>query len=292
MKHLHPHSLSIQNLYTPNKGRRDALSGIWSALVWPQGVTGVPDEIPVRFKFNATGKIITGEMSFKSWDKRRDVIDNYFVGGFEDDSRLTFWYTKKLDRILGWGALVFELSPDGQKIDGHIVGVSSHTGQHFYSKAVLRKGAKADLRAHSILKRAKPTIFIGHGRAAVWKQLKQYLQKAGYRVETFESGPRAGKTTHDVLTSMMTGTSFALLVLTGEDKTKLGTMRARQNVVHETGLFQGKLGINRAIILLERGVEEFSNASGITYIPFRKNKISDTFKPIIATLRREFPTVK
>ena len=289
MKQKPPSALWFHDLYTPNKGRRDAVTGMWSGLVWPNGVSGVPDEIPVNFSFNAKRKIITGEMSFKSWQPGRGMVENYLVGGFRNDIRLAFFYTKKLDGVIGWGNLLFELSPDTKQMHGHAVGVSSHTGEYFYSEMVLLKGKKADLTEQSILRRDKPTIFIGHGRSAEWKVLKKYLQKAGYHVETFESGAHAGKTINEVLADMMAETSFALLVLTGEDKTDLGKMRARQNVVHETGLFQGKLGINRAIILLEKGVEEFSNVSGINYIPFRRKRISDTFRQIIATLRREFP---
>jgi predicted nucleotide-binding protein len=35
------------------------------------------------------------------------------------------------------------------------------------------------------------------------------------------------------------------------------------NVVHEAGLFQGRLGFTRAIIMLEEGCEEFSNIEGL-----------------------------
>jgi len=50
---------------------------------------------------------------------------------------------------------------------------------------------------------------------------------------------------------------------TGEDETKDGKLLARQNVVHEAGLFQGKLGFTRAIILLEEVTEGFSNLAGL-----------------------------
>lgn len=268
-----------------------ALTGGWSALVWPQRVAHVPEELNVYFRFDATKKIVTGEMHFKSWIRGRSKVENYLVGGFETDTRLTFGYTKKSDSVIGWGTLYFDLSPDGREMRGHIVGVSSHTGGHFYSEAFLRKGKTCDLSDQSILKRGKPTIFIGHGRSNVWKVVKLYLQKAGFHVETFESGAHAGRNISEVLAAMMADTSFALIVFTGEDKTHSGILRARQNVVHETGLFQGKLGINRAIILLEKGVEEFSNISGIKYIGFRKGNIKQTFKEIMGTLKREFPSI-
>ena len=87
---------------------------------------------------------------------------------------------------------------------------------------------------------------------------------------------------------MMRESSFAILVMTGEDETKDGSKRARQNVIHEVGLFQGSLGFNRAIILKENGVEEFSNIAGVQQIRFTKNNIRETFGDVLGVLRREF----
>jgi hypothetical protein len=110
-------------------------------------------------------------------------------------------------------------------------------------------------------------VFIGHGANAQWKDLKDHLhEKHGYEVEAYEIGSRAGHTIRDVLEEMLDKSSFALLVMTGEDETKDGKVHARQNVVHEAGLFQGRLGFSRAIVLLEQGTEEFSNIAGIQQI--------------------------
>ena len=85
---------------------------------------------------------------------------------------------------------------------------------------------------------------------------------------------------------MLKNSSFALLVLTREDETSGGCFRARQNVIHETGLFQGKLGFSRAVVVLEEGTESFSNISGIEQLRFAK--IQEIFGDVIATLKREF----
>lgn len=61
---------------------------------------------------------------------------------------------------------------------------------------------------------------------------------------------------------MLDESSFALLVMTGEDKTKAGKFRARQNVVHEAGLFQGQLGFSRAIILREKAQKSSPTSPG------------------------------
>jgi len=136
----------------------------------------------------------------------------------------------------------------------------------------------------------EPTIFIGHGGSPVWKELKDHLhEKHGYKVEFYEMGARAGHAVRDILSEMMRGSSFALLVMTGEDKMEDRKVRARDNVIHEIGLFQGKLGFRKAIVLLEEGTEEFSNIQGIQQIRFKKGNIKETFGDVLATLKREFP---
>jgi predicted nucleotide-binding protein len=87
---------------------------------------------------------------------------------------------------------------------------------------------------------------------------------------------------------MLEISSFAILVMTGEDQQSDGSMRARQNVIHEIGLFQGKLGFSKAIVLKEDGTEEFSNINGVHQIRYSRGNIKETFGDVLAVLRREF----
>jgi predicted nucleotide-binding protein len=136
----------------------------------------------------------------------------------------------------------------------------------------------------------QPRVFVGHGRSAAWRDLKDHLhEKHGFDVEAYEIGARAGHTIRDILTDMLVRSSFAVLVMTPEDETTSGELNPRLNVVHEAGLFQGRLGFERAIVLLEEGTTEFSNIAGIQQIRFSKNNIRETFGEVLATLRREFP---
>lgn len=135
-----------------------------------------------------------------------------------------------------------------------------------------------------------PVVFIGHGRSRAWRDLKDHLQdQHGVKVIAYETGARAGHTIRDILEDLVKSSTFALLVLTAEDEQADGMVRARQNVIHETGLFQGALGFSRAIMLVEHGVENFSNVDGIQQIRFNTGSIRETFGDVLATLKREFP---
>lgn len=133
------------------------------------------------------------------------------------------------------------------------------------------------------------TIFIGHGHDPQWRDLKDHLhEQHGFQVIAYEIGPRAGLSVKEVLQTMLSKSSFALLVLTGEDIHSDGEPHARENVIHELGLFQARLGFTRAIALLEDDVKEFSNILGVNQIRFGKGRIRETFGDVVATIRREF----
>ena len=131
-------------------------------------------------------------------------------------------------------------------------------------------------------------VFIGHGRSPLWRELKDHLQdQHNIPVEAYEIGARAGHGDRDILESMLESSSMAFLVMTGEDETAEDEMRARQNVVHELGLFQGRLGFTRAIAVVEEGTELFSNIFGIQQLRFSKGNIKEIFGDALATISRE-----
>ena len=131
-------------------------------------------------------------------------------------------------------------------------------------------------------------IFIGHGHSMVWRELKDFIEgRLKLPVDEFNSVPVAGVTTTARLAELLDAAAFAFLLMTAEDEQADGTIRARENVVHEVGLFQGRLGFGRAIVLLEEGCREFSNIHGLGRIRFPKGNISAKFEDIRAVLERE-----
>lgn len=131
-------------------------------------------------------------------------------------------------------------------------------------------------------------VFIGHGRSLAWRELKDFIQdRLLLPWEEFNRVPVAGVTNIARLSEMLDNAGIAFLVLTAEDERNDGSVAARQNVVHEAGLFQGRLGFTRAIVVLEDGCEEFSNIHGLGQIRFPTGQISAAFEEVRRVLERE-----
>lgn len=134
----------------------------------------------------------------------------------------------------------------------------------------------------------EPCVFIGHGRSKLWARIQVFLERElGLTTVSYESESRTSLSIVPILEKMLLEATFAVLLLTAEDETADGTHRARQNVVHEAGLFQGHLGFQRVVMLVQDGLEEFSNVAGVQYISFSGDQIEQAFWELQKVLVRE-----
>ncbi len=132
----------------------------------------------------------------------------------------------------------------------------------------------------------KTIVFLGHGHSATWRELKEFLELQQVDVITYETEKRLGDSVKETLERMLHKCNFAVLIHTAEDEQLDGALRARQNVVHETGLLQGRLGFTRAIIVREEKCESFSNVHGINESHFGQS-IREIFGDVLLAIRRE-----
>lgn len=131
-------------------------------------------------------------------------------------------------------------------------------------------------------------VFIGHGNSSAWRDLKDLVQdRLGLPYDEFNRVSVAGLANTERLSEMLDNAAVAFLVMTAEDEQADGQWHARMNVIHEAGLFQGRLGFRKAIVLLEEGCEEFSNIQGLGQIRFPKGNLGARFEKIREVLERE-----
>lgn len=146
-----------------------------------------------------------------------------------------------------------------------------------------RKSKKANRES-----RVGTNVFIGHGRASAWRELKDFIQdRVRLPWDEFNRVPVAGVTNIARLSEILDASAIALLVMTAEDEMADGSMQARMNVIHEAGLFQGRLGFSRAIVMFEEGCTEFSNVAGLGQIRFPSGNIAGAFEEVRRVLERE-----
>lgn len=130
-------------------------------------------------------------------------------------------------------------------------------------------------------------IFIGHGRNNLWARVQIFLNdELKLKTLFFESESRTSESITNILNDFLDKSSFAIIVFTAEDETADGKIRARQNVIHEVGLFQGRIGFDKVIILKQEGIEEFTNIAGLQYIPFSNDNIEQTFYELQRKLKK------
>jgi hypothetical protein len=161
---------------------------------------------------------------------------------------------------------------------GNLAKHARRAASHFES---LQKSAKRAARIGT-------HVFVGHGRSPVWKDFRDFIRdRVKLPCDEFNRVPVAGVTTIARLMQMLDEAAIAFIIMTAEDEQANGKIHARMNVIHEVGLFQGRLGFERAIIMLEEGCEEFSNVHGLGQIRFPKGKISESFEDVRRVLERE-----
>lgn len=121
-------------------------------------------------------------------------------------------------------------------------------------------------------------VFISHGRAPDWREVQAYIEKdIGLLTLELAQEPNHGRTILAKLWEASCQCDSAVIVMTGDDSDAAGQARARENVIHEIGFFQGKYGLDRVCLLHEEDVSIPSNFQGLVYTPFPKGMVTASF---------------
>jgi len=131
-------------------------------------------------------------------------------------------------------------------------------------------------------------VFIAHGANSEWLAVRRFIEERfELPVYSFESSSWSGRQVTEALTDCLERCSFAICVLTAEDFTGDGRRFARQNVVHEVGLFQGRHGFDRVLVLVEDGCDFIPQSAKPYTISFPHNGIDRTFYRLAEIIRSQ-----
>jgi hypothetical protein len=227
-----------------------------------------------------------------TWDELRaeaglDDAQVHFAGGVISAAGLTRGEGEPLDGNPGW-----EHPPDAEALsecrtlEGFLAYIrEKDTGRAWPTAPVL---LPEELEPPPLTVVRGHRVVIGHGRSGAWRQLQGFLGTTlGLAHEELPREPSAGAAMTGRLSRMLDGAAFACIVMTAEDEAAEGPVRVRQSVVHEVGLFQGRLGFQKVVLLLEEGCEPLPDIQGLTVIRFPQGEVLACREELQRVLVRE-----
>lgn len=216
---------------------------------------------------------------YRQWDDyNRELLGRLF-----DSPKIAAEYGALKELEHTWGVFLVELEEFQNDLNADLQVLRS-----IRQRLTLFEGIPVAAPNRNVPTQGDQAVFIGHGRAREWLALQNLLEsRLHLRCVEFNTESVAGVGTHERLSELLDRASFAFLVMTAEDEQADGSKRARENVVHEAGLFQGRLGFRKAIVVLEESCTEFSNIHGLGQIRFPRGKIELCFEDVRRVLERE-----
>lgn len=113
-------------------------------------------------------------------------------------------------------------------------------------------------------------VFIVHGHDGALKEaVARIIEKQGINAIILSEQANKGRTIIEKFEDY-SDVGGAICLFTADDygrakKDEIDNIRARQNVILETGYFMGKLGRDHVVLLADQGIEMPSDLSGIVY---------------------------
>jgi len=135
---------------------------------------------------------------------------------------------------------------------------------------MLRAYQKMGIKASSNIKGkiSSTKVFIVHGHnEAINIEMARTIETLGLTPIILREQPSGSKTIIEKFEDNADSVGFSVILLTADDKTDGGSIRARQNVIFEMGYFMGKLGRDHVMCLLQDGVEKPGDIDGVVYTP-------------------------
>lgn len=131
-------------------------------------------------------------------------------------------------------------------------------------------------------------VFIVHDESPYWRGVRDFIA-GSCRLPTYElsSLEMDENNLEEVMQERLNRCSFAVCLLSRQNRPAGDQTRADQNIVYQAGIFQGRYGFGRVAILVEEGCDTFSNISGLVRMGFSSGQVESTFLELERMLKRE-----
>jgi hypothetical protein len=126
---------------TIGKRRYQTLKGTWKGVVTPQeNQENFPENFEITFNFRPGWyRRVRATSVFTSFIKGRQSVENVYRGGFHDLNHLILHYQNRDRSVNAFGGVILQLSADRCRLEGKVIGFSSHSDRLFYSTIALSK---------------------------------------------------------------------------------------------------------------------------------------------------------
>jgi len=127
-------------------------------------------------------------------------------------------------------------------------------------------------------------VFVSHGGRTIChvEKVRELLEALNFKPIVVMNMPNLGLSIGDKVRKWMSICRSAVVLATADDESVAVVQRTRPNVDHEVGMLQTIRGVrNRIVYLKEPTVKFASNYADKVWIEFDKNRIQDSFVPLI-----------
>jgi len=148
------------------------------------------------------------------------------------------------------------------------------------------------------MSKKKFQVGIMHGHSKDFLQIKEFVSECGFTPRILADEFQAETIFERLRNLVWDELHCVIIVMTKDDEMKNGAKRSRQNVVFELGYcFAAFDSIpevatynvkNAIIVILEKGVEIFSDIDGLTRIEYETSNIMESKKFIMETLKKSY----
>ena len=235
--------------------------------------TQIEEAVASAAKIESDGQDIAVVLSaYETWDKRNEILLEraFEKHGFLDTSPKDD-YSSAIGLTYGFGPAF----ADDVTAEGLVSDVRVKVGRLKQILATLDAYGDGSASVSDGDDAAANTVFVVHGRPPAPRMEVELLIGKATKLEPviLTDQVNKGATLIEKLEEHLSGTSFAVIIMTADDLGQLNSEgeipapRARQNVVLELGFAMGALGRRKVAILHEEGIELPSDISGVAYYP-------------------------